>query len=305
MLLRLRAANVAALVLALIALRAVSVLLIACILVAHLPDTRLFESVTHWCLHSVIPFMTTEAAPDSHLLGAGALALPLAVSIFSIGIAGFGIWRGARKVQAWLRESARGEAPDGAVVVAAPRPMIGAAGLLVPRVVVSTQAVVAMDDAELAAGIEHERGHIARRHRYVLLTASLLSAVTRFVPGTRGLMELLEDELERDADEYAVARQGPLPLSSAICKLATAGSRTTSDPAFAGMDGGGTIRRLRALSWDRPRPLGFWGQGAALTGVFVISSAALALALQLPAEAASAAEQVAGMHAAHPEGCPH
>ena len=51
--------------------------------------------------------------------------------------------------------------------------LVAAAGLRRPRVLVSAGALLALDDDELEASLEHERGHIARRHRYVLVVSEL------------------------------------------------------------------------------------------------------------------------------------
>ena len=73
-----------------------------------------------------------------------------------------------------------------------------------PRIVISAGALVALDDAELLASLDHERGHIALRHRYLLVAGELARAVARFLPGTRAAARELVFSLERDADRYAL-----------------------------------------------------------------------------------------------------
>jgi Zn-dependent protease with chaperone function len=99
--------------------------------------------------------------------------------------------------------------------------LVAAAGLVRPRVLVSAGALLALDDDELDASLDHERGHIARGHRYVMLVCELARALGRFIPGTRTAARELLFHLERDADRFALSRRhDPTALASAICKAA-------------------------------------------------------------------------------------
>jgi bla regulator protein blaR1 len=123
--------------------------------------------------------------------------------------------------------------------------LVAAAGLRRPQVVVSAGALMTLDDQELAASLEHEHGHIERRHRYVLVMAELCRALARFLPGTRKAAMELVFHLERDADRYAVARTNdPAALASAICKACE--SSAFGAPALA-LGGGVVPRRIRLL----------------------------------------------------------
>jgi hypothetical protein len=68
----------------------------------------------------------------------------------------------------------------------------------------------------------------------------------RPVPGTRAALRGLLLSLDRDADEFAVARTGdPLALASAICKVAGGSARRRARGLSFGVDGpGGTPARL-------------------------------------------------------------
>jgi beta-lactamase regulating signal transducer with metallopeptidase domain len=120
-----------------------------------------------------------------------------------------------------------------------------------PRVVVSAGALVALDDEELSASLEHERGHIARGHRYVLLLAELAGALGRFLPGSRSAARELLFQLERDADRFALAhRQDPAALASAICKAA---QHEPPRGVTLALGGGGVVtRRVRQLLENAP-----------------------------------------------------
>jgi len=232
-----------------LALRALTAILCALFVILYVPATALFGLISHWCWHAVVPFLTTHLHFDGHALGDATLTVPtfvLAASLLSVVV---GLYRAARQVQILLRRTV-GEGPDESVLLADGEMLVAAAGIRHPRVLVSAGALLAFDDEELAASLEHERGHIARRHRYLLVLAELFRALARFLPGTRAAMRELVFHLERDADRYAIARDhDPSVLASAICKAAVA-SRP-SVPTM-GLGGGVVTRRIGLLLEQEP-----------------------------------------------------
>ena len=229
-------------------LRAVTMVAAAVFVVVVLPTTQLFSAITHWCWHTVIPVIAAHLGLDGHSLGDAASVLPsfmLAASMLSVA---FGLARAATKVRSVVRRAQVGAGPEGTVMVADADVLVAAAGLHRPRVVVSTGALMVFDDEELAASLDHERGHIARRHRFVLVAAQFLRALARPLPGTRGAVAELVYHLERDADRWAVARRhDPLALASAICKAATASFGPATGVSMA-LGGGAVTRRVRELT---------------------------------------------------------
>jgi Zn-dependent protease with chaperone function len=77
-----------------------------------------------------------------------------------------------------------GLGPRNSLIVGGSDVLFAVAGLIQPRIVVSAGALASLDDDELAAGFDHEAGHIARRHRFVMLLALGLRALGRAVPGS-------------------------------------------------------------------------------------------------------------------------
>jgi bla regulator protein blaR1 len=231
--------------LAALALRALTAVFCALFVVFYLPATELFAAVTHWCWHAVLPLIATHLPLDGHALGDVAVIAPasvLAASALSVTV---GLWRAARRVRLLLQRAVVGPGPAQSLVLADSDVLVAAAGLRRPQVVVSAGALMTFDDEELAASLEHEHGHIARRHRYVLVLAELCRALARFLPGTRTAGRELVFHLERDADRYAVARaHDPAALASAICKASE--SAAFSAPALA-LGGGVVSRRIRLL----------------------------------------------------------
>jgi hypothetical protein len=231
-------------------LRALTAVFTAVFVLLYLPGSELFQLISHLCWHTVLPFMATHLGISGHDVGDAALVAPsfaLAASALSALV---GLWRAARRVRALLTRHSIGQGPGQSVILDDGEVLVAAAGLRRPRVVVSAGALVVFDDEELAASLDHEHGHIAHRHRFVVVAAHLCRALGRFLPGTRAATRELTFHLERDADRYAVRRRHqPAALASAICKAAEA--QLLAGPALA-LSGGGVTRRVEALLDERP-----------------------------------------------------
>jgi Peptidase family M48 len=267
--------------LAVLAVRALLVALLALALILYLPTTQLFQLLTHWCFHAVIPFMATHLGFSAHSVGDAATLIPSVAIAASLVSALFAIWRSGRSVRRWLRRSSLGPGPADSVIVGGPDVMLAATGIRRPQVVVSTGALATLDDAELAAGLEHEHGHIARCHPYLATAAELMFAIARPLPGSREALTQLHFHLERDADEFAIRRTGdPLALASVICKAAGA---PPSEPALIGLANTGAPARLRLLmnrSASGPSRLAVLGARGLAT---VLAALALLMAVSTPA----------------------
>lgn len=264
--------------LATLALRAVVAVAGAIFLLIHLPQTGVLEALAHWCVHEALPLLTTELTISEHPVSHAATLTPSVVLAASLLWLLFGLARSWMALRRTLRSSV-GEGPAGSTVVHDNGLLVAATGLGRSRIVVSDAALHAMDAEELEASLAHEIGHLARRHRPMLLAASVLTAFGRPLPGARAAQRELHFHLERDADEYAVARtRDPLALASAICKAATAGPR-----GLIALGGRGHARlRVRYLMDDEPhragRPLELVTR--ALAGLLI--ALALAMAASIP-----------------------
>ncbi|MGI8460786.1 MAG: M56 family metallopeptidase [Solirubrobacterales bacterium] len=266
--------------LSVLCLRAVLALSVAVLIVLYLPATQLFGLLTHWCFHAVIPFVTTHLGFSGHRLGDVAILVPALVAAVSLLSTTFAAWRATRAVRRWLSRSSVGSGPEETVLVGGEGILLAAAGLRDPKVVVSAGALCALDEPELRAGLEHERGHIARRHRFYVLFGNLFYAVSRLLPGSASAWEHLQFHLERDADEYAVKKTGdPLALASVICKAAT--SSTRGGVAFSALGGGHVSKRLDLLLEEVPSS----GFSTALARGLAVGLLGLVLALVVSAPA--------------------
>lgn len=234
-----------------LALRALTGLVVVMYLVLYLPSTGLFQAVAHWCWHAVLPPVAAHLGLDGHRLADAATAVPALLLIASLMSVAVGVVRAARSVHRLVMRHALRPGPRDSVIVGGEEVILAAAGMRRPRVLVSAGALIALDDAELSAGLDHERGHIARRHRYLLVLAQMLYALGRLVPGSRGAMQELSFQLERDADRWSLGRRNDrLALASVITKAATS-RPPAAGTVLASLAGAGVVERVRQLLDDR------------------------------------------------------
>ena len=221
----------------------------AIFLFVYLPQTGLFQALARWCLHQVVPLLATHLGLSGHPLAHAALVLP------ALALAASLMWLLVGLARAWMMlrrqlRAALGDGPDGSTVIPHDQVVVALTALGRPRIVLSDAALGVMDPEELRACVAHERGHLRRRHRPLLLFGSLLSALARPLPWTGAAEREFAFHLERDADEFAVCEtRDPLALASAICKAAQ--NRT---PAWTGLAGRGPVTsRLEILVEGGPR----------------------------------------------------
>ena len=272
-------------------LRALTVLYVALYLVLFLPNTAIFSAVTHWCWHTVLPLLATHWGLDGHRIGDAATILPAFVLAFSLISVSVGVVRATRSARTLFARSALGLGPGDSLIVGGSDVLLAAAGMTHPRVFVSAGALTALDDEELAAGLDHERAHIARRHRFVLVFAELCRSLARFVPGTRTALSELHFHLERDADQWALARRhDPYALASAICKAGA--SQASAGPGLVLLSGHGEATRRVDELVELGASKAARGLGRALAcAAAVMACFVVVLASSVPATVASASTQ--------------
>jgi len=271
-----------------LALRALTMVFLALFVVFFVRASQLFDLVTHWCWHGVIPFLATHLALNGHRIGDAATVVPALALVASLVSVAVGVRRAGRAVRRLMRRQAVGRGPAGSVIVGGSEVMLAATGVKRPQILVSAGALTALDDEELAAGLAHERGHIARHHSAVVLVAELCRALARFVPGARTALVELRYHLERDADQWALRhRNDPLALASAICKAA--GVPPSVAAVTAGLGDTSSTRRVRQLLGDSPTQKRQLLPGA---GAVAMLSLTLALAAMVPPATAGGVRQL-------------
>lgn len=264
--------------LAALGLRAMTAVFAAMFLGLFLPTTELFVRVTEWCWHAGVPLIGAHLPLHGHVVGHIALLTPALGLLASALWAVIGLWRAARGVRLLLRRAVVGRGPRDSLLLADGDILVAAAGVRRPRVVVSAGAMLAFDDDELYASLDHEHGHIARHHRHILILGELFRALARFLPGTRAAIGELLFYVERDADRYAIARRhDPAVLASAICKAAR--GSPLGAPALA-LGGGLVTRRIRLLLDGEvpsrsPRRLPVQALALLMTALLVLTASAV------------------------------
>lgn len=235
-------------------LRAVVVTGLVALLIAWFPASALFSAIAHRCWHEVLPLLSAHVSVDGHAVGDLMSVLPAIVIAFSLGAAVMELVRASRRLRARTAKLALGCGPSRTLLVAERRIVLAVIGFRRPRVLISAGALTTLDDDELAASLAHERGHIARRHRFVVLLGVISSAIARPLPGTRGAFSELLLHVERDADAYAVGqRHDPAALASAICKTVLSAREAPRLPALALQGSHVTARVSELLTGRGPR----------------------------------------------------
>jgi beta-lactamase regulating signal transducer with metallopeptidase domain len=155
-------------------------------------------------------------------------------------------------------------------VFAHERPKAFCAGLLKPRIYLSSAALETVPPTELAAVLEHESHHCARRDPLRVLIVQVLGDSLFFLPLMRRLRERYCALAELAADEAAVAKTGDRSaLAAALITFAS-----TPNPGVVGI----APERVDHLLGQRPR----WQLSASLlTGAPVTLAGALAGAVTL------------------------
>lgn len=153
-----------------------------------------------------------------------------------------------------LRLVARPDAHDGALVL--DHPAVAAYYLpgrpgLAGCVVVSSGALDALTEAELAAVLAHEQAHARERHHLVLAP---FYALHRAIPcsGTARVVACVELLVEMRADDAAARHHGSGPLIAALCRFHERGLPPAPRGAIATADSALTLRVARLNSVRPP-----------------------------------------------------
>lgn len=279
--------------LAALAARAVLVLLTAFSAALHLAPP-LMAAVGDWCVAVPIAGTDAELVVTGHAVVLVAVLLPSAVVLVSSLRTLRRTGRDARRIRRVLGQTTVLTAPGGVVVLSGSGVLLATAGITRPRVVVSAGALVRLADDELAAGLDHERGHIRHGHRFVVFAADVLLGIAWFLPGAREAHTEARYHLERDADQWSLGRgHDPAALARAICAAALSPVETL---ALTPLTGGQTVRRVETLlhaeSGRGPRQRPRTGLAIGL-----VAAAALAV-LTVPA---TAAESIGALQSHQPQ----
>jgi Zn-dependent protease with chaperone function len=113
-----------------------------------------------------------------------------------------------------------------------------------PRIVLSEGTLRLLGPGEIAAVIEHERGHAQERHGLVMLPMPALSNLLGWIPYARLAPQEIASLLEMSADDYSARRCGALPLAAALVDMAASGCAPRCALSAAGSDVSHRVSRL-------------------------------------------------------------
>jgi Zn-dependent protease with chaperone function len=122
------------------------------------------------------------------------------------------------------RLAGRSEPYLGAVLVEHSAPVAYCVAGRHPTVILSTGALDALDPAQLAAVLAHERAHLASRHHRLLGLARIGRLVLPFMPLMRNADAQVTRLVEMHADDAAARTHDPRTLATALVVLATSAS---------------------------------------------------------------------------------
>jgi beta-lactamase regulating signal transducer with metallopeptidase domain len=214
------------------------------------------------------------------------VVLALAVAGLAVGaMTVLGAVRELRATKSFERRlAAQGPRPlNGAFVIDDERPQAFCAGLLKPRVYVSSGTVALLDGAALNAVLAHEAHHARLRDPLRLAVGRVLARALFFVPGLDEVVRRHQDLAELGADETAM-NAGP-DNSSALARAMLTFSESSPAVSSAGID----PRRVDHLlgeppSWRFPTLLCL-----AAAGAIALVAAIAVLAAQVAAGSATLA----------------
>lgn len=196
--------------------------------------------------------------PDASLAG----VLSLLLGALAFAVLGRTLWsavgqlRASRRVLAALHV-VQERTLDGQQlrVIDVAKPVAFCAGLLRPRIYVSTGTLATLSDAELGAVVAHEGHHARLRDPLRVFFARALADGLFFLPALRPLSQRYAEVAELAADRAAVraSRDDAAPLASALLSFEAA------DPAVVGI----APERVDHLmgersSWQLPAALLAW-----------------------------------------------
>jgi Zn-dependent protease with chaperone function len=122
-----------------------------------------------------------------------------------------------------------------------------------PRIVLSEGTLRLLGPEEIAAVIEHERGHVHERHGLVMLPMLGLRNLFRWVPYAGLAPREMATLLEMSADDYSARRCDRLTLAGALVDMAASGCAPRCALSAAGSDVPRRVSRLLSSSRNSKR----------------------------------------------------
>ncbi|MDA8283305.1 MAG: M56 family metallopeptidase [Actinomycetota bacterium] len=254
------------------------------------PTVPVSAGLSQWLQACAMALRAAYATPGGIILGATGTAFALFVTVRTV-VALSGSWARAT----WARRAHR------RAVVLAGRPRHDldalivdcdtAAAYCVPgrnrQVVLTTAALAALSDSQLAAVLAHERAHLKGHHHHLVGVASGLARAFPGIPLFQAAKEEVAALVEMVADDVAAGTHHRTTIATAVVALAG----MHAPQAALGASGSATLARVRRLT----APAAPLDRGALLVGVLAVMGIAV-----LPISVAAAP----ALHAMHMTLCP-
>lgn len=231
-----------------------------------LPAVRVSGHLTRLLTDCVAALRTQYGSPGRAAVAGAGLMLALAViaRVSWCALATLaGASRARRRHRRRLRLAGRADRRLGALVVGHHQP---AAYCLAGRrqpIVLTSAALTALGDAQLAAVLAHERAHQRGRHHLLVTLAGSLAAAFPRVATLRRAHEQITRLVELLADDAAAAASHRLNVAEALLALSA-----PAPVAALGAGGPATAARVRRLIAG-PQPL---SRAAATAGVLALAA---------------------------------
>lgn len=210
------------------------------------PTTELGGSLAdllHACAVAIRAQYATPGGAALHAAGATSTAALAVRSAYLLVTDLVGARRAREQHLYRLRLSARRDDRIDAFIVEHPT----AAAYCLPgrasTIVLTSAALAALDDAELAAVLAHERAHLSGRHHIVLAAASALARTLQFLPGLSTAHAEQARLLEMVADDEAAKFGARVTVARALVHLAE-GSVPTVALGAAEVAAAARVRRM-------------------------------------------------------------
>ena len=171
--------------------------------------------------------------PAVNLAAVAVLALALLGLAATVMMAA-GAWRelaASRRLGHRLRALGAPRELGGAIVIADEHPRAFCAGLLRPRVYISTGAVAMLDEAALSSVLAHEQHHARRRDPLRLAGGRVITRALFFLPSLRQLILHQQRLAELSADESAMNADPESRSALARAMLSFSERSRPGDPA--------------------------------------------------------------------------
>jgi bla regulator protein blaR1 len=139
------------------------------------------------------------------------------------------------------------------------------------KVVLTSGAIAALDDNELAAVLAHERAHLRGHHHLVVAAAKVVRLAFPFVPAFRWAHDEVGRLVELLADDVAARRHGRLVLADALVTLAGQGGAPATPPAALGAHSSTVTARVSRLVGPA-QVLGRWAVTGWLLALLILSA---------------------------------